>query len=125
MDYSKLTNDINHWIEYEELISKLNKNIKQLREKKNNLEEHILISLKENNLDNKKLKIANNHITYNITNTLPPISLKLLETILSQLLNEDSKTKIIEKIHQFREDNKSKIISLKKKQIKLNKSLKS
>lgn len=125
MDYSKLSLNINNWIKYEETINKLNKSLKQIREEKNILEQDILKSLKINNLQDKKLKISDNHITYNITNTLPPLSLKLLDTILSQMLNETTKNKILNKIKNYRELNKSQTISLKKKQIKLNKSLKS
>ena len=116
-DFKKLSIQINEWLKYNESIDKLNSHIKNIKYKKSTLEQNIIYSLEENNLTNKKLRIGNLHIHYNITNSMPPLSLKLLESILDEFTNPKIKEKILEKIQTRREQLKSHSVSLKKKNI--------
>jgi len=118
----ELSTDINEWLNYNNSISKINDYLKGIKEKKNKLEESILFKLEEHKLTDKKLRIGDNHIIYNISQTMPPISLKLLDNVLSECIHHDSKDKILEKIQLYRENNKSQSICLKKKNINRKKS---
>jgi hypothetical protein len=123
-DYTKLSNDIDIWLKYNDSIDKLNTHIKSLKEKKNHVEESIISTMETHDLTNKKLKINENHIHYNISHTMPPLSLKLLESVLDAFMTPKIKEKIIEKIQLYREKNKTQSISLKKKNINRKKSTK-
>lgn len=123
VDYTKLSKDIDIWLKYNESIDKLNNHIKSLKEKKNNIEESIISTMETNDLTNKKLKINEKHIHYNISHTMPPLSLKLLESVLDEFMTPKIKEKIIEKIQLYRERNKTQSISLKKKNINRKKSM--
>ena len=123
-DYNKLNKDITEWLKYNILIDKLNNKTKLIKEHKNNLENTILSFIKDNYLVEKKLKISNYHIFYNTSNSIPPISFKLIESVLSDTLSPELKSIIINKIKIVRENNKTESISLKKKKIKQSKQSK-
>lgn len=123
-DFNKLSKDIDIWLKYNDSIDKLNNQIRFLKEKKNNIEESIISTMESHNLTNKKLKINEKHIHYNISYTMPPLSLKLLENVLNDIMTPKLKEKIIEKIQIYREKNKSQSINLKKKNINRKKSSK-
>ena len=122
-DYTKLSKDIDIWLKYNDSIDKLNNHIKSLKEKKNNVEESIISTMETHDLTTKKLKINEKHIHYNISHTMPPLSLKLLESVLDEFMTPKIKEKIIEKIQLYRERNKTQSISLKKKNINRKKSM--
>jgi hypothetical protein len=121
-DFNKLSLQINEWLKYNESIDKLNSHIKTIKSKKSTLEQHIIYTLEENNLTDKKLRIGNSHIHYNITHSMPPLSLKLLESVLNEYLTPQLKEKILEKIQSIRESMKSQSVSLKKKNANRKKS---
>ena len=123
-DYTKLSKDIDIWLKYNDSIDKLNNHIKSLKETKNNVEASIISTMETYDLTNKKLKINEKHIHYNISHTMPPLSLKLLESVLDDFMTPKIKEKIIEKIQLYREKNKTQSISLKKKNINRKKSTK-
>lgn len=122
---SQLSNDIQEWNNHNDTIKKINNYLKNVKEQKNNLELSILDTIKQNNLTDKKLKLENNHIFYNKTYTMPPLSTKLLETVLDEFTDSNTKNTILEHIKIFREKNKSESITLKKKSINRKKSTKS
>ena len=123
-DFNQLSKDINKWLKYNESIDSINSQLKIIKDQKNKLEESILFNLKTYNLTDKKLKIGDKHINYNITNTMPPLSLKLLDTILEEFLDYKIKEKILEKIKLYREHHKTESVSLKKKNINRKRSTK-
>ena len=119
-DYNKLSKDITDWLKYNIIIDRLSNQIKSVKETKNKLESQILTNLKDNYLMEKKLKISNYHVYYNVSNSMPPLSSKLLEQVLDDYLTPQIKEKILNKIQLVRERNKTQSICLKKKN--LNKS---
>ena len=118
----KLSEKINNWNKIDQKISKLNEYLKNLKQHKSQTENEILNTIKTNNLTEKKIRFNNNHFVYNISNTLPPLSLTLLEKILSENLNNNMTRHILNKIKLYRENNKSESICLKKKKIRKTKS---
>ena len=122
-DFNKLSLQINEWINYTETIDKFNAQLKTIKSNKSTLEQNIIYTLEENNLTDKKLRVGNSHIHYNITHTMAPLSLKLLENVLTEYLTPHLKEKILEKIMCDRESLKSQSISLKKKNVYRKKSI--
>jgi len=122
-DFNKLSLQINEWLKYTETIDKFNAQLKTIKSNKSTLEQNIIYTLEENNLTDKKLRVGNSHIHYNITHTMAPLSLKLLETVLTEYLTPHLKEKILEKIMRDRESLKSQSISLKKKNVYRKKSI--
>ena len=121
-DFNKLSIQINEWLKYNDNIDKINGHLKIIKSNKSELEQNIIYTLEENNLTDKKLRVGNSHIHYNITNSIPPLSLKLLENVLNEYLTPQLKEKIMEKIQRERENLKSQSVSLKKKNINRKKS---
>lgn len=121
-DFNKLSLQINEWLKYNESIDKLNSNIKSIKSKKSTLEQNIIYSLEENNLTDKKLRVGNSHIHYNISHSMAPLSLKLIESVLNDYLTPQIKEKILEKIQLTREQLKTQSVSLKKKNANRKKS---
>ena len=99
----------------DESIDKLNTHIKTIKTKKSVLEQNIIYSLEENKLTDKKLRVGNSHIHYNISHSMAPLSLKLIESVLNDYLTPQIKEKILEKIKNRREQLKTQSVSLKKK----------
>tara|TARA_B110000046_G_C12912752_1_gene363574 strand:+ start:641 stop:1027 length:387 start_codon:yes stop_codon:yes gene_type:complete len=121
-DYNQLSKDIDIWLKYNDSIDKLNNHVKVLKEKKNNIESSIISTMENHNLTQKKLKINEKHVHYNISHTMPPLSLKLLDNVLNEFMTPKIKEKILEKIQLYREQNKTQSINLKKKNINRKKS---
>ena len=123
-DYNILSKDITDWLKYNIIIDRLSNQIKSVKETKNKLESKILTNLKDNYLMEKKLKISNYHVYYNVSNSMPPLSSKLLEQVLDEYLTPQTKENILNKLHLVRESNKTQTICLKKKNIKQSKQSK-
>ena len=123
-DYNKLSKDITDWLKYNIIIDRLSNQIKSVKETKNKLESKILTNLKDNYLMEKKLKISNYHVYYNVSNSMPALSSKLLEQVLDEYLTPQTKEKILNKLQLVRESNKTQTICLKKKNIKQSKQSK-
>lgn len=113
-----LSNKMNNWNLLDTEILKINNYLKILKKNKSDTETDILNILKNNNLTQKKIRFNDKHFTYNISKTLPPLTLTLLETILNDTINNEAKNIILEKIKNYRENNKSESITLKRKKIK-------
>lgn len=127
MSLNNLTQNINKWIFLNEKIEISNKKMKELKEQKNTIEESIIHDMEEKNLTNKKLRLNNTHILYNISHNQPGISITLLESIFDELITNntisiETKKYIIEYIKTYRDYNKKSVVSIKKKKIKLTNS---
>ena len=123
---NNLANNIKIWNSLNEKIHDINTNLKKIRDEKSTIETYILEDMKTKKLTDTKLKIDNNHITYNISYTNPSLSFSTLDFILNNMVTSQEiscKTKelIIEEIDSYKENNKKKNISLKKKKIRLSK----
>jgi hypothetical protein len=121
-DFNKLSLQINEWLKYIDSIDKVNEQLKTIKSKKSILEHNIIYTLEDNNLTDKKLRVGNSHIHYNITNSMPPLSLKLLDNVLTEYVPPQLKEKILDKILSDRESLKSQTVSLKKKNVNRKKS---
>ena len=113
-----LTKNIQLWLTYDNKISEINKYNKNLKEKKQYLENNIIDVLKTHNLENKDIKINNFKLNVNNNTTPSSLTLKIVEQALSRYLDENTKTQILNNITHLRNLNKKTNISLKKKILK-------
>lgn len=119
---SDFINAIKHWMDLDNTISQSNSQIKNLKEKRDELEGNILRYITVNDLKNTKLTLGNNCVSYNETCTLAPLSLTLvIESLGEYIKNKKDIDNICEIIKRKRENNRKTNISLKKKIKKSNK----
>ena len=106
---------IEQWLNYDSNISKINKVLKEQKLQKEKLESTILSIIENNNLQNSKLTIKNLNITYKLSESQPPLTLKLLKEVLEEAIpNKNIIENIIDIIALKRENNKKTVKHLKK-----------
>ena len=93
-------NQIQQWIQIDNQLKQLNERTKELREKRNILEENITSYASSNNLSKSvdgKLKFVNTRVP-------EPLTFKYLEKTLGEIIKNESQVKLImEHIKQRRE----------------------
>ena len=112
---SNIKNIIDEWNTYDNNIKKINKYLKEQKDKKDKLEEDILNFIVNNNLEDKKINYKNIILSYKLNQTIAPLNVKLLDDVLSELFTTEIKNKVLDKIHQKRNSNKKTSNTLKKK----------
>lgn len=95
MSSSHFENNIKRWVSLDNRIKALNDEAKTLREEKSNINDSISQHIEENHLEKATIKISDGKLRYVTTKTQSPISLKYLESCLSDCINDDSKVKEI------------------------------
>ena len=112
-------NALKKWASYDKEIKQQNLIVKNLKDKKDELESALLKYMENNNLTNTQLTLSGHNINYNKTITPASLSIKLIEEVLSEYLNNQSDViNICNNIKQKRFNNNKVQVSLKKKIIK-------
>ena len=115
-------NALKNWVNLENTISANNAEVKNLKEKRDLLEQNILKYIKVNGLEQTKLNLGNISLLYSETCSLAPLSQTLIvESLKEYLKNQRDVDNICEIIKRKRENNRKTNISLKKKKAKKNK----
>ena len=97
-------NQIQQWVLLDNQLKQLNEKVKDLRYKRNDLEENITTYASENNLSNATVKISDGKLKFTNTKVQEPITFKYLETCLREIIkNEDQVTKIVDYVKNKRE----------------------
>jgi hypothetical protein len=97
-------NKIQQWVSIDNQLKKINENVKELREKRNTLEQNITSYASSNNLSNTSIKISDGRLKFTTTRIPEPITFKYLEKTLSEIIKNESQIKIImEQIKQKRD----------------------
>ena len=111
-------NALKNWVNLENTISANNAEVKNLKEKRDLLEQNILKYIKVNGLEQTKLNLGNISLLYNETCSLAPLSQTLIvESLREYLKNQRDVDNICEIIKRKRENNRKTNISLKKKKV--------
>ena len=93
-------NQIQQWIQIDNQLKQLNERTKELREKRNMLEENITSYASSNNLS----KSADGKLKFVNTRVPEPLTFKYLEKTLGEIIKNESQVKLImEHIKQRRE----------------------
>ena len=97
-------NQIQQWVSLDNQLKQLNEKVKDLRDKRNNLEENITSYASENNLSNATVKISDGRLKFTNTKVQEPLTFKYLEKTLSEVIKNENQVKLImEHIRQKRE----------------------
>ena len=88
-------NQIQQWISLDNQLKQLNEKVKDLRDKRNNLEENITSYASENNLSNATVKISDGRLKFTNTKVQEPLTFKYLEKTLGEVIKNESQVKLI------------------------------
>jgi hypothetical protein len=95
---------IQQWVSIDNQMKQLTDKIKELRDKKNTLNDAIFNHVDNSNLSNATLQISDGKIKFVKTKDTQVLTFKYLETCLHEIIkNEDQVNKIVEYIKNKRE----------------------
>ncbi len=95
---------IQEWIDLDEQVKMYNDKLKQLREKRNIIEEKVTAMANTNKLLNTSFKFKNNNLKIVNSKVVQPLSLKFLEKSLGNIIqNGDQVKRIVNYIRNNRE----------------------
>ena len=86
---------IQHWVLIDNELKQLNEKAKEIREKKNILEQNITNYALTNNLSNSTVKISDGRLKFANTKVAEPLTFKYLEKTLSEVIKNESQVKLI------------------------------
>ena len=96
-----LEKSIQKWVELDNELKKNNDKIKEIRNKRNEIEDKILQYVETSNIEKSTIQITDGKIRFVETKQTSPITLSFLEQCLSELI---SNTEQVEKIMQYIKD---------------------
>ena len=88
-------NQIQQWVSVDNQIKQLNEKVKEMREKRNVLEQNITNYASSNNLSNATIKISDGRLKFTNTRVTEPITLKYLEKTLGEVIKNESQVQLI------------------------------
>jgi hypothetical protein len=95
---------INQWVLLDNQIKNYNEKIKELREKKNNIEQNLIQYSTKNNLTNSMITINDGKLKFVNTKVASPLSFKYIEKSLGEIIkNTDQVNTIVNYIKTNRE----------------------
>jgi hypothetical protein len=96
-------NQIQQWVQLDNQLKQLNEKSKELRDKRNILEQNITSYASTNNLSNATVKISDGKLKFVNTKVQEPLTFKYLEKTLSEVIKNESQVNLImEHIRQKR-----------------------
>lgn len=112
-----LKDSIKMWYNLDKRIDELNLQISTMRDKKKELEKTVIVQMKQQGLQNKKLNIGPISIIYSNSMQLPPYNLELIEEVLDKLYKKGSPQSIqfLQTLHANRENNRKPNYCIKKR----------
>ena len=95
---------IQQWVSIDNQMKQLSDKMKELREKKNDLNDVIFRQVETSNLSNSSIQISDGKLKFHQTKETQPLTFKYLESCLREIIkNEDQVNKIVEYIKNKRE----------------------
>jgi seryl-tRNA synthetase len=86
---------IKQWVQVDNQIKEFNDQLRELREKRNNLEKNIITHANSNNLSNSTIKIGDNKLKIATTRVPEPLTFKYLEKTLGEIIKNESQVQVI------------------------------
>ena len=86
---------IQQWVQLDNQIKQLNEKIKEIRDKRNILEQNIVNYASTNNLSNSTVKISDGRLRFTNTRVPEPLTFKYLEKTLSEVIKNESQINLI------------------------------
>lgn len=88
-------NQIQQWVSLDNQLKQLNEKAKELREKRNSLEQNITNYASSNNLSNAIIQISDGKLKFANTKVPEPITFKYLEKTLGEIIKNEAQVKLI------------------------------
>ena len=88
-------NKIQQWVQLDNQVKKLNEEIKQLREQRNNIESNLSTYAKTNNMVDKTFMVNNDKLKFVDTKVPEPLTFKYLEKTLGEIIKNESQVQVI------------------------------
>lgn len=99
-----LDKTIQNWVELDNELKKLNEKTKDIRTRKNDIEDKIMTYVEDNNMNNGVVNITDGKIKFCETKQTSPLTLGFLEKCLSEVIANQSQVKqIVDYIKSKRE----------------------
>jgi hypothetical protein len=96
--------NIKSWVQVDNQIKKMSDNIKDLRERRNNIQDHITSYAEENQLDNAVIEISDGSLRFNNYKQSAPLTFKYIQKCLNDCISdEDTVEKLMNFIKEKRE----------------------
>ena len=104
MNTNSLEKTIQNWVELDNELKKLNERSKDIRTRKNDVEDKIITYVEDNNMNNSIVNITDGKIKFCETKQTSPLTLGFLEKCLSEVIANQSQVKqIVDYIKNKRE----------------------
>jgi len=108
--------NIQNWITLDNNIKRINKGLREIKNKKNVLERDIITFASSNNLNNKVLNLNETKLRFDVSTSYPSISIKLLREVLEETIEEPEGIEVImDRISKKREKLSKNNIHIKRK----------
>jgi hypothetical protein len=88
-------NQIQQWVSIDNQLKQINEKTRELRGKRNILEQNITTYTSSNNLSNSTVQISDGKLKFTNTKVQEPLTLKYLEKTLSEVIKNESQVKLI------------------------------
>jgi hypothetical protein len=88
-------NQIQQWVSLDNQYKQLNEKIKEIRDKRNTLEENIINHVSSHNLSNVTVELNDNKIKFVNTRVTEPLTFKYLEKTLGEVIKNESQVNLI------------------------------
>jgi hypothetical protein len=88
-------NQIQQWVSIDNQLKQINEKVKELRERKNTLEQHITSYASSNNLSNSTIQISNGRLKFANTKVPEPLTFKYLEKTLGEVIKNENQVQLI------------------------------
>ena len=99
-----LDKTIKTWVELDNELKRLNERAKDIRTRKNDVEDKIISYVEDNNMNNSVVNIADGKLKFCEIKQTSPLTLGFLEKCLSEIIsNQGQVTQIVEYIKSKRE----------------------
>ena len=99
-----LEKSIQSWVELDNELKKLNDKVKEIRTRKNDVEDKIMVYVENNEMNNSVVNISDGKIKFCETKQTSPLTLGFLEKCLSEVIANQTQVKqIVDYIKSKRE----------------------
>jgi arginine decarboxylase-like protein len=88
-------NQIQQWVSLDNQIKKLNEQMKELRESRNNLEQNIIQYASTNNLSNSIIQISDGKLKFVNSTVTESLTFKYVEKTLGEVIKNQSQVELI------------------------------
>lgn len=99
----KFKNDVKLWIDTDNQLKEYNEHIKELRQKRNELESSITRHITENNISDSAIELSGTRLKYTETKVSESLTFKYLERVLKEIKSDEEVESLMEYIRNKRE----------------------